>query len=78
MTTHTGASLALGGLVGCDKLRRPEEEILPYTRMPETVIPGVRMLYATAMPRGEGAVGLVIEAHEGRPTKVEGNPGHPS
>ena len=73
-----GASLALGGLGACDKLRRPEEEILPYTHMPETVIPGVRMLYATAMNRSEGALGLLVEAHEGRPTKIEGNPGHPS
>jgi molybdopterin-containing oxidoreductase family iron-sulfur binding subunit len=30
------------------------------------------------MQRSEGAVGLVVEAHEGRPTKIEGNPNHPS
>lgn len=72
-----GASLALAG---CDALplRRPEEEILPYVRAPESVIPGNRLQYATAMPRSEGAVGLLVEAHEGRPTKIEGNPSHPS
>jgi molybdopterin-containing oxidoreductase family iron-sulfur binding subunit len=72
-----GASLALAG---CDSLplRRPEEEILPYVRAPENVIPGNRLQYATTMPRSEGAVGLLVEAHEGRPTKIEGNPSHPS
>ena len=71
-----GASLALGGLTAC--MRRPEEEILPYTHQPEEVIPGVPNFYATAMPRPDGALGLVAEAHEGRPTKLEGNPLHPS
>ncbi len=74
-----GASMALG-LAGCDKLpvRRPEEEILPFVQQPEQVIPGVRMHYATAMQRSEGAVGLLVEANQGRPTKIEGNPNHPS
>lgn len=73
-----GASLALGALAGCDITRRPQEEILPFVEMPEQVIPGVRLQYATAMQRGEGAIGLLVEAHEGRPTKIEGNPRHPS
>ena len=70
-----GASVALGGMA-C--IRRPEDEILPFTRMPESVIPGVRLNYATAINRSEGAVGVVVEANEGRPTKIEGNPLHPS
>ncbi|MEW5743213.1 MAG: TAT-variant-translocated molybdopterin oxidoreductase, partial [Myxococcota bacterium] len=73
-----GASLALGALTGCDIARRPVEEIVPFVKMPEQVIPGVRLTYATAMQRGEGALGLLVEAHEGRPTKMEGNPNHPS
>ncbi len=59
-------------------VRRPEEEILPFTKAPEQLIPGVRLMYATAMPRAEGAVGLIVESHTGRPTKIEGNPKHPS
>jgi MoCo/4Fe-4S cofactor protein with predicted Tat translocation signal len=75
-----GASLSLGALAGCDKLpiRRPVEEILPFVRAPEQAIPGVRMTYATAMQRSQGAVGLLVKANEGRPTKIEGNPEHPS
>ncbi len=75
-----GAAMALGTLAGCDKLqvRRPEEEILPFVQQPEQVIPGVRMYYSTAVQRSEGALGLIVEANAGRPTKIEGNPNHPS
>ena len=73
-----GAALALGPLAGCKVLRRPEEEILPFTKMPEQLIPGVRQNYATAMPRGDGALGLVVESNTGRPTTIEGNPNHPA
>jgi molybdopterin-containing oxidoreductase family iron-sulfur binding subunit len=69
-----GASLALGGLVGC---RRPEETIVPYTRAPEEVIPGRPLYFATALPMLGTSFGLIVESHEGRPTKIEGNPRHP-
>ncbi|WP_437990925.1 TAT-variant-translocated molybdopterin oxidoreductase [Sorangium sp. So ce145] len=69
-----GASLALGGLVGC---RRPVEQILPYSRSPEEVIPGKPLFFATALPMMGTAFGVIVESHEGRPTKIEGNPKHP-
>ncbi len=61
---------------GC--LRRGVEHILPYTKAPEYVIPGVPMHYATVVYRRGEAVGALVESHEGRPTKVEGNPEHPT
>lgn len=73
--TLMGASMALAGLAGC---RRPVEKIVPYVDQPEVVVPGVPMHYATSMPRGNRALGLIVECHEGRPTKIEGNPAHPS
>jgi MoCo/4Fe-4S cofactor protein with predicted Tat translocation signal len=70
-----GASIGLAGLAGC---RRPVEKIIPYVTAPEEVIPGVAQHYATTMPFANSAFGLVVESHEGRPTKMEGNKLHPS
>jgi molybdopterin-containing oxidoreductase family iron-sulfur binding subunit len=70
-----GASLSLAGLAGC---RRPAEEIVPYVTAPEDVVPGIPRYYATTMPFHRSAYGLIVESHEGRPTKIEGNPSHPS
>lgn len=69
-----GASMALAGLTGC---RRPVEKIIPYSIAPEEIVPGVASYFATNMPFGTNAYGLIAENHEGRPTKLEGNPDHP-
>jgi molybdopterin-containing oxidoreductase family iron-sulfur binding subunit len=71
-----GASLALAGLTGCGV--SPDEKIVPYVRQPENTVPGIPQFYATAMPLAGSAIGLLVETHEGRPTKVEGNPKHPA
>ena len=76
MMTLLGASLSLAGLSGC--IRRPVEQIVPYVTAPEDMVPGVPRYYATTMPFGRSAYGLIVETHEGRPTKIEGNPAHPS
>jgi molybdopterin-containing oxidoreductase family iron-sulfur binding subunit len=68
------ASLGLAGLTGC---RRPELPALPYTKQPEEVVPGLPTYYASAMPRPGSASPILVECHEGRPTKIEGNPRHP-
>ena len=70
------ASLAMAGAAACTKL--PKELIVPYVKQPENVIPGVPLFYATAMPIGGYARGLLVESHLNRPTKVEGNPDHPA
>jgi MoCo/4Fe-4S cofactor protein with predicted Tat translocation signal len=70
-----GASMALGGLAACN---RPAEKIVPYVRQPEGLIPGKPIFFATAMPISGYAHGVLVESHMGRPTKIEGNPDHPS
>lgn len=71
-----GASLGLAGLSACTK--QPTEHIMPYVRQPAELIPGKPLFFATAMPFSGGATGLLVESHEGRPTKAEGNPEHPA
>src|SRR3984893_2038952 len=72
-----GASMALAGfgLTGC---RRPEAHLVPFTKSVEWAIPGKALFYATAMPRRTGAIPLVVTTHDGRPTKIDGNPLHPA
>ena len=69
------ASFGLAGL-GMTSCRRPEHTILPYGKSPEELIPGVPNFYATAQPTPYGFAPLIAESHQGRPTKVEGNPSH--
>ena len=71
------ASLALAG-VGAACTTQPTELIVPYVRQPEEEIPGRPLFFATAMSLDGEAQGLLVESHEGRPTKVEGNPDHPA
>ncbi|MDR8393218.1 TAT-variant-translocated molybdopterin oxidoreductase [Aliifodinibius sp. S!AR15-10] len=70
-----GASIALAGFASC---RRPVQKILPYSNQPEEVIPGEPLYYASAMPFQDALTGIVVENHEGRPTKIEGNEMHPA
>jgi molybdopterin-containing oxidoreductase family iron-sulfur binding subunit len=70
------ASLALAGVSACT--RQPAEELVPYVRQPEEIVPGKPLFYATAMPMNGAGMALLVESHEGRPTKIEGNPDHPS
>ncbi len=69
------ASLAFAGISGC---RKPEQLIVPYVKQPDGMILGKPQFYATAMPFGADAVGVLVESHEGRPTHITGNPDHPS
>ncbi|KPK14285.1 MAG: hypothetical protein AMJ62_13375 [Myxococcales bacterium SG8_38] len=71
-----GSSIAAlaAGLQGC--VRRPENEILPYSKSPEHLVPGVPSHFATVTARGRDALGVVVTSHDGRPTKVEGNTQH--
>ncbi|MEX0680287.1 MAG: TAT-variant-translocated molybdopterin oxidoreductase [Balneolales bacterium] len=69
-----GASVALAGLTSC---RKPVQKILPYTRQPEHLVPGIPQYYASSIPFRGNLAGVVIQTHEGRPTKIEGNELHP-
>lgn len=72
----SAASMALAGLAACT--RQPLERVVPYVKQPEEIIPGKPLFFATAIPLGGYARGLLAESHMGRPTKLEGNPEHPA
>jgi MoCo/4Fe-4S cofactor protein with predicted Tat translocation signal len=72
-----GASMALAGF-GLTSCRRPEAHLVPFSKSVEWAIPGKALFYATAMPRRTGAIPLVVTTHDGRPTKIDGNPLHPA
>jgi MoCo/4Fe-4S cofactor protein with predicted Tat translocation signal len=71
-----GASLALAGLASCS--RQPIEKLVPYVKQPEGLIPGRPLYFASADILSGFARGVLVESHEGRPTKIEGNPEHPA
>ncbi len=72
------ASFMLAGLgLASSGCRRPEQKILPFSKMPENYIHGVPQYFATAMPTRGSAISLVVRSNDGRPTKIEGNILHP-
>src|SRR5271167_4981727 len=70
------ASMALAGLSAC--VKQPLEPIVPYVRQPDEMVLGKPLFFASAMPFGAYATPVLVESHEGRPTKIEGNPDHPA
>ena len=68
----SGAALALAS---CG---RPDEQVVPYVEMPEQMIPGVPMRFASALPLAGYGRGVIVTAVEGRPIKIDGNPRHPA
>jgi len=69
-----GLTAGTAALASC---RRPVEKIYPFAERPEERLPGVPVRYATAAQVGGEVLGLLVESHDGRPTKIEGNPRHP-
>ncbi len=70
------ASFGLAGLAACG---RPVEHLLPNSvgTDADIYLPGEPFHFATVMSMGGHVTGLLVETHDGRPTKIEGNPDHP-
>ncbi|MDY3556558.1 TAT-variant-translocated molybdopterin oxidoreductase [Gemmata sp. JC717] len=73
-----GASVALATGAGCNLRPAAQRKILPYTTQPDELTPGLPLYFASAAPLGGYGQGVLVRSNEGRPTKVEGNPEHPS
>jgi molybdopterin-containing oxidoreductase family iron-sulfur binding subunit len=70
-----GATGAGAATVGCST--RQVEQLIPYNVAPEDVVPGVPTFYTSTCRECPAGCGIHVETHEGRVTKVEGNPDHP-
>ena len=70
-----GASMALGGMIGC---RDKVETIAPFAFRPNNRIPGIPQSFATTVDVGGFGQPLLATCNDGRPTKLDGNPDHVS
>ncbi len=61
---------------GCTSYK-DKGEIVPYTRKPEEITPGIPDLYASTCTGCAQACGILVKTREGRPVKIDGNPEHP-
>jgi len=72
-----GFTLSAAAIGGCDRMRAPVENILPYVQQPNTVVPGKTRYYASTCDGCTAACGLLVGVRDGRPLKMEGMPEHP-
>ncbi len=61
---------------GCSNYR-DRGEIVPYTKQPEGVTPGIANYYASTCSGCAQSCGVLVKTREGRPIKIDGNPDHP-
>ncbi|HEU4559897.1 MAG TPA: hypothetical protein VFS20_18760, partial [Longimicrobium sp.] len=70
-----GVSGAGVATVGCST--QHVDKLIPYVIPPEDIVPGTATYYTSTCRECQAGCGLMLETHEGRVTKVEGNPDHP-
>ncbi|HSN27750.1 MAG TPA: 4Fe-4S dicluster domain-containing protein, partial [Kofleriaceae bacterium] len=62
---------------GC--FERPgDKEIVPYVNEPPELRAGTPVRYSGALTLDGYGVGILVDTHDGRPTKLDGNPAHPA
>ncbi len=71
-----GATAALAATTACSKIDRGT--IVPYTKRPVEVIPGVANYYASTFQEGTRAYSVLVKTREGRPIHITGNDEHPA
>src|SRR6185295_7990364 len=58
--------------------RAGDEEIVPHVADPPEGRPGDVVHYTGVLGLDGFATGVLVATHEGRPTKIDGNPAHPA
>ena len=67
-----------GAAVALSSCGQPPRHIVPYVDLPDGVVPGVPLRFATALPLAGYGRGVIVTSVEGRPIKINGNPRHPA
>ncbi len=70
-----GFTFGAAALAGCS--RAPVEHAIPYLLKPLGITAGKAYQYASTCGACPAACGLLVKCRDGRPIKLEGNPGHP-
>ena len=70
-----GATTAVAAATACSRGTRGA--IVPYTRRPPEVVPGVANYYASTFQEGRRAYSVLVKTREGRPIHITGNDEHP-
>ncbi|WP_046868507.1 4Fe-4S dicluster domain-containing protein [Microvirga massiliensis] len=71
-------ALAASVTLAATACSKPDQEIVPYVRQPERIMPGEPLRFATTLPLAGYGRGVLAISVDGRPIKVEGNPLHPA
>jgi molybdopterin-containing oxidoreductase family iron-sulfur binding subunit len=72
-----GASLALAGLSACGDSAPDGSVVASDPGLPGHT-PGAPLFFATTLELGGFGKEVLVESHDGRPSKIEGNPLHPA
>ena len=70
-----GVTTALATATACSKGTRGT--IVPYTKRPPEVVPGVANYYASTFQEGNRSYSVLVKTREGRPIHITGNDEHP-
>ena len=69
---YMGFSVSAATVASCEI---PVKNAIPYVIKPEEIVPGVATYFASAIVQGGDVLPALVKTREGRPIKIEGNPG---
>ena len=69
---YMGFSVSAATVASCEI---PVKNAIPYVIKPEEIVPGVATYFASAIVQGGDVMPSLVKTREGRPIKIEGNPG---
>ena len=69
---YMGFGITAATVASCET---PVKTAIPYVIKPEEIVPGVATYFASAIVQGGDVLPALVKTREGRPIKIDGNPG---